>query len=135
MSDEPIAGPRRRRRRAGGPTPPDPIDIAMTAEALGKPAEGAAHGLPLAANVDVGTLCVFAMPERPAGYLDTLSSDFAAYRELARSLLERGVHVIPRGLTYVSTAHDDRDIDETCAVIADAVAATAERLERGSVAG
>jgi glutamate-1-semialdehyde 2,1-aminomutase len=89
---------------------------------------GAAHGLPLAANADVGALCVFALHERPAGYLDTLSADFAAYRELARALLERGVHVIPRGLTYVSTAHDDRDIDETCAAIGEAVEATAEQL-------
>jgi glutamate-1-semialdehyde 2,1-aminomutase len=89
---------------------------------------GDAHGLPLSANVDVGTLCVFALPERPASYVDTLSADFAAYRELARSLLERGVHVIPRGLTYVSTEHDDRDIDETCVLIDEAVSATVERL-------
>ena len=89
---------------------------------------GAEHGLPLAANADVGALCVFALPERPASYLDTLAADVAAYRELARALLVRGVHVIPRGLTYVSTAHDDRDIDETCAAIGDAVAVTAQQL-------
>jgi glutamate-1-semialdehyde 2,1-aminomutase len=89
---------------------------------------GAEHGLPLAVNADVGALCVFALPERPGSYLDTLDADVAAYRELARALLVRGVHVIPRGLTYISTAHDDRDIDETCAAIADAVAVTAQQL-------
>jgi glutamate-1-semialdehyde 2,1-aminomutase len=89
---------------------------------------GAEQGLPLAANADVGVFCVFALPERPVDYLDTLSADFPAYRELARALLERGVHVIPRGLVYVSTAHDDRDVDETCAAIGDAVTATAEQL-------
>jgi len=43
-------------------------------------------------------------------YADTLQADPAAYRRLAGLLLQEGVHVIPRGLLYVSSAHDDADM-------------------------
>jgi tetratricopeptide (TPR) repeat protein len=45
MSEGRIAEPRRRKSRARAPTTPDPIDIAMEAEASGRPATGAAHDL------------------------------------------------------------------------------------------
>jgi len=45
MSEGSKAEPRRRKTRPPAPTTPDPIDIAMEAEASGRPPEGAAHDL------------------------------------------------------------------------------------------
>ena len=45
MPDGTIAEPRRRKARLRAPTTPDPVDIAMAAEASGRPAQGAAHEL------------------------------------------------------------------------------------------
>jgi glutamate-1-semialdehyde aminotransferase len=50
-------------------------------------------------------------------------ADPARFRTFAGALLRAGVHVIPRGLVYVSTAHTDADIAET----ADRISAAAER--------
>jgi glutamate-1-semialdehyde 2,1-aminomutase len=46
-------------------------------------------------------------------YRTALSCDTALYWRLSRLLQEEGVHVIPRGLWYVSAAHTDSDISET----------------------
>jgi glutamate-1-semialdehyde 2,1-aminomutase len=46
-------------------------------------------------------------------YRSALSGDTPRYWRLARLLQEERVHVIPRGLWYVSAAHTDEDIDET----------------------
>ncbi len=43
-------------------------------------------------------------------YPDTLSTDAAAYRRFAEALLAEGVHVIPRGLLYVSAAHGETEL-------------------------
>jgi glutamate-1-semialdehyde aminotransferase len=47
-------------------------------------------------------------------YPDTVhQTDAFGFRKFAAALLDEGVHVIPRGLMYVSTAHDDRDMETT----------------------
>ncbi|MBA2701424.1 MAG: aminotransferase class III-fold pyridoxal phosphate-dependent enzyme [Chloroflexi bacterium] len=43
----------------------------------------------------------------------SLRADSEAYRRFAAALLDEGVHVISRGLLYVSTAHTQADLDET----------------------
>ena len=45
-----------------------------------------------------------------------------AWRGSTRGLLERGVSIVGRGLWFLSTAHDDADVDATLAVVADALA-------------
>jgi glutamate-1-semialdehyde 2,1-aminomutase len=58
-------------------------------------------------------------------YEATLEADGAAFRRFAAALLDHGVHVIPRGLMYVSTAHSDVDLEETRAAVAAACASFA----------
>jgi glutamate-1-semialdehyde 2,1-aminomutase len=96
--------------------------------------ESRAAGLPMRVNVDVGTLCAF-VTERPiATYADTLAADTEAFRRFAEELLVRGVHVIPRGLMYVSTAHTERELDQTREAVAGAATAVAASYEREGVA-
>jgi glutamate-1-semialdehyde 2,1-aminomutase len=49
-------------------------------------------------------------------------ADAALYRHLAASLLDEGVHVIPRGLLYVSATHSDADLAATRQAIGRAAA-------------
>ncbi len=83
---------------------------------------GAASGVPLCANHEVGVLCAFVSESPTDSYVETLVADGAGYRRFAGYLLRNGVHVIPRGLFYVSTEHSDTDIEETCAAIVAAAA-------------
>jgi glutamate-1-semialdehyde aminotransferase len=46
-------------------------------------------------------------------YAASLQTDWPAWRELNEALVEAGVHVIPRGLMYVSTAHTEADLADT----------------------
>jgi glutamate-1-semialdehyde 2,1-aminomutase len=94
--------------------------------------EGADEGgLALQANYDVGVVCAFAGARRPASYLETLDADAALFRRFAAALLAEGVHVIPRGLLYVSTEHTAEDIVETRAAVTRAAEATVEERDRG----
>jgi glutamate-1-semialdehyde 2,1-aminomutase len=88
-------------------------------------AEGSRQGLALRANHDVGVLCAFVSDGDIGSYEATLDADPAAFRRFSAALLDNGVHVIPRGLLYVSTAHADDDVEETQAAIASACASFA----------
>jgi glutamate-1-semialdehyde 2,1-aminomutase len=55
-------------------------------------------------------------------YRTALSCDTARYWHLSRLLQEEGIHVIPRGLWYVSAAHTDNDVTETLAAFDRALA-------------
>src|SRR5207248_4697463 len=81
-------------------------------------AEGARHGLALRANRAVGVVCAFVADGDVGSYEATLAADGAAFRRFAATLLDNGVHVIPRGLLYVSTIHSELDVEETQAAIA-----------------
>ncbi len=48
--------------------------------------------------------------------------------DAAGALLDEGVHVISRGLLYVSTVHEDTDLDRTREAVGKAAAATAAVL-------
>ena len=90
------------------------------AEALRSAA--AAADVPLVINQYGAAAHAFVSPGPVDTYQDTLKADRAAYRRLAALLLQQGVHVIPRGLLYVSTAHSDADLAETEGAIARAMA-------------
>jgi glutamate-1-semialdehyde 2,1-aminomutase len=90
-----------------------------------------AAGLPLVVN-QIGAAAYGFVSDQPVrSYEDALAARPADYRRFARALLEEGVHVIPRGLLYVSTAHTTADLDETRDAITKAAARTAEELEAG----
>ncbi|HET8546395.1 MAG TPA: hypothetical protein VFL57_00245, partial [Bryobacteraceae bacterium] len=56
--------------------------------------------------------------DRPArNYRDTVAADSALYTQFAVALLDEGVLVLQDGRWYVSTAHDERAIDETLAAV------------------
>ena len=54
-------------------------------------------------------------------YRDFAATDLAGMVQLHGALLGRGVSIVGRGLWFLSTAHDDADVDETIAIFADAV--------------
>jgi glutamate-1-semialdehyde 2,1-aminomutase len=80
--------------------------------------EASAAGLPVVIN-QIGAAAYGFMSDSGAvtTYADALDSDAAGYRQFARALLEEGVHVIPRGLLYSSTAHEDADLELTRAAV------------------
>jgi glutamate-1-semialdehyde 2,1-aminomutase len=82
----------------------------------------AAADVPLVVNQYGAAAHAFVSPGPVDTYQDTMQADRAAYRRLAALLLQQGVHVIPRGLLYVSTAHSDADMTETEGAIARAMA-------------
>lgn len=55
-------------------------------------------------------------------YFEAMAADAEGYRRFAKALLDEGVHVIPRGLLYASTAHTDADLDATDASVRRAAA-------------
>jgi glutamate-1-semialdehyde 2,1-aminomutase len=56
-------------------------------------------------------------------YRDFAATDLATMSRLHGLLLERGVHIVPRGLWFLSAAHTLADIDTTVQIAADAFAA------------
>jgi glutamate-1-semialdehyde 2,1-aminomutase len=91
--------------------------------------ESRVAGLPLVANQIGAAAHGFVSVSPVATYDDTLRADTARYRRFAQALLEEGVHVIPRGLLYVSAAHTEDDLDVTRhAVRKAAVTAAADPL-------
>lgn len=94
--------------------------------------EAQAAGLPVVIN-QIGPAAYGFMSDKRAvrAYADALDSDGAGYRRFARALLEEGVHIIPRGLLYASTAHQDADLDLTRAAVRKAAVKTARDLTRG----
>ncbi len=74
--------------------------------------ECGAAGLPVRVN-QVGAMGFAFWSEAAVDdYPTSLGTDFESYRRWARALLDEGVHVISRGLLYVSTAHTQADLDE-----------------------
>jgi glutamate-1-semialdehyde 2,1-aminomutase len=90
--------------------------------------EGSRAGVPIGANHSVGVVCVFVTSGPADSYEETLAADAKAFRHLAAELLGEGVHVIPRGLLYLSAAHSDQDIERTRLAIARACAAYARSV-------
>jgi glutamate-1-semialdehyde 2,1-aminomutase len=95
--------------------------------------EAQAAGLPLQTTSDVGVGHAFMAPEPVTTYAATLRADGALYRSFAGALLEQGVHVIPRGLLYVSTEHTEADLAETREAVRAAAATLAEGVGTSSV--
>jgi len=61
--------------------------------------------------------------EEITDYRSFTRRDPAAYARFALALQERGIRVIPEGLWFLSTAHTDRDVDETLAAVPGAMEA------------
>src|ERR1051326_2903022 len=72
------------------------------------------NGIPLVVS---GFGAAFALHFTPKtelnDYRDTLADDSAMLQRFLSRALEEGLHVVPDGRMYVSTAHTPRDIDET----------------------
>lgn len=85
--------------------------------------EASDAGLPLVVNQMGGAAHAFWSDAPVTDHPATLRVDMDAYRRFAETLLDEGVHVIPRGLLYVSTAHSDADLQLTRQAVARAVAA------------
>jgi len=73
----------------------------------------------------VGTVFFVSFGDREeiVDYRTSLSRDREAYGRFWSGLQERGVRAIPEGLWFVSTAHTQRDIDETLAAVSEAIQA------------
>ena len=82
-------------------------------------------GIPLTVNQCGGVAHAFVTNGPVGAHADTLRADHAAYGRLAGLLLQEGVHVIPRGLLYVSAAHEDADMTLAEAAISRAMARAA----------
>ena len=87
--------------------------------------ESAAVGVQLQVNQDVGTMCAFVADHPLPSYEATLAADAAGYRVFAQGLLENGMHVIPRGLLYLSTEHGAEELDLARGSVAAAAASYA----------
>jgi glutamate-1-semialdehyde 2,1-aminomutase len=101
--------------------------LAWAAEALAAilEEEGAAAGVPLQVRHDVGVGHAF-LSERPVeSAADVAAADADGYRRFAAQLLTEGVHVIPRGLLYVSSEHGEAELELTRAAVARAARAFA----------
>ena len=85
--------------------------------------ESAGSGVPIQVNATVGAAHAFVAPGPVRDYADTLSADREAYRRLAAALLDHEVHVIPRGLLYVSTEHGPAELEATRAAVRGALRA------------
>lgn len=70
-------------------------------------------GLPLVVNQQGGMAHAFWSGEPVDRYERTLQASPAGYRRFAEELLGQGVHVIPKGLLYVSAAHAEAELSAT----------------------
>ncbi len=86
-------------------------NVRQLAQILREASLGSPH--PIQVNVSVGVAHAFVSPEPVVDYEDSLGADREAYRQISGRFLEQGVHVIPRGLLYVSTEHGVDDLDLT----------------------
>lgn len=85
--------------------------------------ETANAGVPLVVN-QVGAMGYAFVSNVPVTDHDALlRADADAFRRFAAALLDEGVHVISRGLLYVSAAHTDADLEQTRAAVARAAQA------------
>lgn len=84
------------------------------------------HGLPLWVNQIGAAAHAFWSSTPVESYSASLRADMPAYLNVAEALLEEGVHVITRGLLYVSAAHSEIDLEQT----AERVGRAARRLSK-----
>jgi glutamate-1-semialdehyde 2,1-aminomutase len=89
--------------------------------------EATEAGVPLVVNQLGGMGHAFCSAAPVESHDDTLGADADAYGKFAEALLDEGVHVISRGLLYVSTVHDDADLEQTRGAVARAAATAAAR--------
>ncbi|MDP9245726.1 MAG: aminotransferase class III-fold pyridoxal phosphate-dependent enzyme [Chloroflexota bacterium] len=94
----------------------------------------AEQALPLQVNQHGGMAYAFWSEQPVRSFADARQTDVAGYRRFAAALLDQGVHVISRGLLYVSFAHTDADLART-AEAAHAAARTLSRSEAVSSPG
>ena len=92
------------------------------AELMSEASEGSST--PLEVNHSVGVAHAFVSSRLVAEYADTLAADREAYRQLTSRFLDNGVHVISRGLLYVSSEHTAEELDETGEALAHALGAS-----------
>ena len=90
--------------------------------------EAAEAGLPLAVNQVGAAGHAFYANTSIASYADTVRADPAAYRVFAEALLREGMHVIPRGLLYVSTMHGPAELAHARSAVARAAASAVTSL-------
>ena len=89
----------------------------------GDPSRGVARRRTAApGELSVGTMCAFVADRPVTAYAAGLAADAAAYRRFAQALLEQGMHVIPRGLLYLSTEHGAAELELARASVAAAAA-------------
>ncbi len=94
--------------------------------------EASEHGIPVKVNHVGGAGHAFVSASPIDDPVAAEGADAAAYRRLAAALLDEGIHVIPRGLLYVSTAHTTGDVEATRAAIGRAAARMAESQRAGT---
>ena len=92
--------------------------------------ECSAAGLPLVVNQLGGMGYAFWSEEAVEDHPATLRTDTEAYRRFAAALLDEGVHVISRGLLYVSAAHTEADLDQTRQAVRRAAARVSAGLDQ-----
>jgi len=104
--------------------------LAMLGGRLAEGLRGAAkaHGLPLQVNQNGAMAYAFWSREPVRNGDEARRSDVDGYRRFAAALLDQGVHVISRGLLYVSAVHTEADLDRT-AEAAERAAASLARTE------
>ena len=97
--------------------------------------ECSSAGLPVSVN-QLGAMGHAFWSEDPVNdHPATLRADREAYRHLAAALLDEGVHVIPRGLLYVSAAHTEADLAETREAVRRAARGVGASLEARTTVG
>jgi len=96
--------------------------------------EAVEAGFPLVVNQLGAAAYAFCASRDIDSYADTVYADPDAYRIFAEALLSDGVHVIPRGLIYISTMHGTAELSATRSAVGRAAAAAAESLRTAAPA-
>jgi glutamate-1-semialdehyde 2,1-aminomutase len=89
--------------------------------------EASEQGLGLTVNRFGAAAYGFASQTAVQDLPSAAGSDVELYREFVKEMLDEGVHMIPRGLMYVSTAHTHEDIQRTRAAVGRAAHRIASR--------
>lgn len=89
---------------------------------------GAEANLPLTVNHVGGAAHAFVSREPVQTPEAAQQADAGLYRALAAALLQEGVHVIPRGLLYMSTVHSGSDLERTYEAVTRAATSTQRTL-------
>ncbi len=79
---------------------------------------------PLYVRRDTGVGHAFVSARPVLRYPDTLHANGEAYRLFAGAMLMEGIHLMPKGIIYLSTAHTESDLDRTYEAARRAVRAT-----------